>query len=630
MPVMTLLRDDHTPANVSDTSSERDGFSPTESRKMSSRQSNVQTTGQPLPPPPSQPTAEGEYRCGICNKTYSRRDLRDRHRRRCIKNIGQERQSKRKSCDACAQKKLRCSMNRPSCSRCLQSRRPCVYPQSSVPVQAPNLLSDPQETSNSPTSSVPVCASLIPGSTPWVLSAHQFDTPGFDEANEVPSASWSPDASSTELAVHTIADSNLLPMQDVSMLNSPPWHDDFHEQNEPFGLDDCFHGSLDSSSSRSSQILYMSHHGTMESSPAAVVPPTPAAFPGDSYTMARGTAVASMSSGYFDNHWSDAMPPSDDDDTWRLNIYPDSLIGSVFGHNFLPKTTHQTPGDISDVYQEMFSLLREYPGLVLQRQFYSPFLHHQMYRCAMQSMGEPLGASLASITSYASYLESCDTFDHTMHTEERLAVAPDSCVAAFHAVCVYQILSIFGANPPSNTINKLQGLDEEDAHHDKEYGLISETPIAFLLKMIQRVYKLHEDILRTPHEDESNWSRWKFTESLRRNIFFANIISTLASKTRKFNGIHFDPLDNVMLLQLPLPAPEEMWQARSEEEWMNARAQTLRSWTRALDGNMLPAPRTLQQLLIWEEVGSVTVTLLLPITRMILACAKLSGQASYG
>lgn len=147
--------------------------------------------------------------------------------------------------------------------------------------------------------------------------------------------------------------------------------------------------------------------------------------------------------------------------------------------------------------------------------------------------------------------------------------------------------------------------------------------------MIQRVYKLHEDILRTPHEDETDWKRWKFTESLRRNIFFANIISTLAGKARRFNGAYIDPLDSAILLQLPLPAPEEMWRARSEGEWMISRAQTLRSWTRGLDGGMLPAPRTLQQLLVLEEVGSVSVTLLLPITRMILACAKLNG-ASYG
>lgn len=61
-------------------------------------------------------------------------DLRDRHRRRCIKTVGKGRLSKRRSCETCAQKKLRCSMTRPSCSRCLQLRIQCQYPQSAVSV----------------------------------------------------------------------------------------------------------------------------------------------------------------------------------------------------------------------------------------------------------------------------------------------------------------------------------------------------------------------------------------------------------------------------------------------------------------------------------------------------------------
>ncbi|PWY94224.1 C6 zinc finger domain protein [Aspergillus sclerotioniger CBS 115572] len=615
MPAMTVSSGDQMPMDV-EPSSGRARIAVTESKKSGA------TNSQSLPPPPSQPTADGEYRCGICNKTYSRRDLRDRHRRRCIKNIGQERQSKRKSCDACAQKKLRCSMTRPSCSRCLQSRRPCVYPQSSVPVQGATL-EDPPEALDSSAGSlhaVPACAGLIPGGTPWPLPVYPFDPSSTcDELNEIP-GSWSPDTPShADFAIHGVNDSTMFPMQDVSMIHSPPWNDDFHEQPETFGLEDYFPGSLDTCSSHSSQMLYMPPHGTMGSSPVTMVPPTPAGLPGDSYTAARGLNLSSLSAGYFDNIWTDGMAPNDEeDDPWRLSTYSVSRTGSAFGQSFLPKTSHHTPGDISDLYQELFSLLREYPGLTLQRQFCSPFLHHQLQGYAMQSMGEPLSTTLSSISSYASYMESCDTFDLTMHTEDRLAAA-EGCVVALHGVCVNQILSIFGDNFPVAGMGKLPNPAEDGQ---------AEAPVSFLLRMIQRVYKLHEDILRTPHEDETDWKRWKFTESLRRNIFFANIIGTLAGKARRFNGAYIDPLDSAILLQLPLPAPEEMWRARSEGEWMISRAQTLRSWTRGLDGGMLPAPRTLQQLLVLEEVGSVSVTLLLPITRMILACAKLNG-ASY-
>ncbi|KAL4964962.1 uncharacterized protein BDV14DRAFT_174038 [Aspergillus stella-maris] len=46
-------------------------------------------------------------------------------RRRCLKTVGKERQSKRKACKACVQTKLRCSMSRSACSQCLQVE-PCV------------------------------------------------------------------------------------------------------------------------------------------------------------------------------------------------------------------------------------------------------------------------------------------------------------------------------------------------------------------------------------------------------------------------------------------------------------------------------------------------------------------------
>ncbi|GKZ48652.1 hypothetical protein AbraIFM66951_000736 [Aspergillus brasiliensis] len=546
-------------------------------------------------------------------------DLRDRHRRRCIKNIGQERQSKRKSCDACAQKKLRCSMTRPSCSRCLQSRRPCVYPQSSVPVQAPSL-DDSQDNLVSSVGSihaVPVCAGIIPGGTTWALPTYPFDTPSTgDELNDGPGASWSPETpTNAELAIQTVNDSTMFPMQDVSLMNSPTWQDDLHEQPETYGLEEFFPGPLDSCS----QTMYMPP--TMGSSPVTMVPPTPATLPGDSYATGGGLNMRSVSAGYFDSFWPDNLVSNDEDnETWRLGTYTDSRTGSGFGQSFLPKTHHHSPGDIGDLYQELFSLLREYPGLALQRQFYSPFLHHELQGYAMQSMGQPLSTTLSSISSYATYLETCDTFDLSMHNGERLAAA-EGCVVALHAVCVHQILSIFGDNFATASFSKLPSFAGDHGN--------SEAPVEILLRMTQRVYKLHEDILRTPHEDETDWRRWKFAETLRRNIFFANIVRTLAGRARRYNGINIDPLDSAILLQLPLPAPEEMWRARSEGEWMIARAQTQQSWARGVDGSMLPALRTLQQLLVLEEVGSVSVTLLLPITRMILACAKLNG-ASYG
>ncbi|KAE8148626.1 hypothetical protein BDV25DRAFT_157910 [Aspergillus avenaceus] len=114
----------------------------------------------------------GEFRCGLCNKAYSRRDLRDRHRRRCIKTIGQERPSKRKSCETCAQKKLRCSMTRPACTRCEQLEKPCQYPS---PLLPPRTMSDPRSSVVEPVRSASFASNaLIP--EPMLVAASPSPT----------------------------------------------------------------------------------------------------------------------------------------------------------------------------------------------------------------------------------------------------------------------------------------------------------------------------------------------------------------------------------------------------------------------------------------------------------------------
>lgn len=185
--------------------------------------------------------------------------------------------------------------------------------------------------------------------------------------------------------------------------------------------------------------------------------------------------MSSVSPGYFDNFWPDNMASTDEDhETWRFGTYTDSRSGSGFGQNFLPKTSHHSPGDIGDLYQELFSLLREYPGLALQRQFYSPFQHHELQGYAMQSLGQPISTTLSSISSYASYLEACDTFDLSMHDGERLAAA-EGCVVALHAVCVQQILSIFGDNFATTGFSKLPNFAGDQGH--------TETPVDILLRV---------------------------------------------------------------------------------------------------------------------------------------------------
>jgi hypothetical protein len=66
-----------------------------------------------------------------------------------------------------------------------------------------------------------------------------------------------------------------------------------------------------------------------------------------------------------------------------------------------------------------------------------------------------------------------------------------------------------------------------------------------------------------------SWFRWKITETARRTIFLANIINFLISHdhTTGQQNPYYEPLDDDMILNMPLPCVQAAWAAGSEEEW---------------------------------------------------------------
>jgi hypothetical protein len=144
--------------------------------------------------------------------------------------------------------------------------------------------------------------------------------------------------------------------------------------------------------------------------------------------------------------------------------------------------------------------------------------------------------------------------------------------------------------------------------------------------MARRLSVIHKKALQTHHEDESNWDRWKFMESLRRNFFFVHMINILESKVRKLNESYFEPLGDQMILKIPLPAPESMWRACSSEEWLLARARAL--GCSSSDGspgyNGYRGLRTLEEVLQAMNEGQVDIESLLPLVRMVLASTIIS------
>lgn len=134
--------------------------------------------------------------------------------------------------------------------------------------------------------------------------------------------------------------------------------------------------------------------------------------------------------------------------------------------------------------------------------------------------------------------------------------------------------------------------------------------------MARRLCHLHKESLE---RQEADWSEWKYAESLRRNIFLVHVVNILAAKARKLHYDYFEPLNDATVLQLPLPAPEHMWRACNEDEWLAAREVARQTPL---------ASCTLQDLIDLDHAGGLNVASLVPLTRIIFACHKLQPESS--
>ncbi|KAJ5372691.1 C6 finger domain protein [Penicillium concentricum] len=531
-----------------------------------------------------------EFRCGLCNKAYGRRDLRDRHRRRCAKTFGQERPSKRKSCEICAQKKLRCSLTRPACSRCVQMGTACHYPNTSS--TSPTWVD--QDTGPEHMSPLEVILEPIStGFTPdfpvsaMTLPEDSSSAPGMD------GIAWSPPLND----IGFILDGTGFPGQATWPDPGSGFVDYLHDQTSTFLTPQ----------EKSKEPHPLDNHSLLLS------------------RNSPDHSLSPLSSSAESSHREPSMG-RDDVETSNSGVSWDTT--SIFASSFVPDLSHPALRDTTSLSHELFGILREYSRMMIQPNFWSPFIHHSLYRCSKDGMAEPLGIAVACVSAYSSSVESSVDFVDNMINSQRERLVrefhiytdrPETCLAALHAVCVYQILGLFGGpsvdSPRSGHSTPFK--DRREGRRE-DAGKAAELHGSFLLKMTRRLCKLHQKALG---QNEAGWSEWKFAESLRRNVFFVHIVNILAAEARKLHRDYFEPLNDGINLQMPLPAPEYMWRVCSDAEW-----QVAREYARTTS----PTPGTLQDLLELDRVGGLDVALLQPLTRIILACHKIRAKFNDG
>ena len=70
----------------------------------------------------------------------------------------------------------------------------------------------------------------------------------------------------------------------------------------------------------------------------------------------------------------------------------------------------------------------------------------------------------------------------------------------------------------------------------------------------------------------SPWARWRVNETARRTIFFANILNYYSNHDHNTGNplLYYEPLDEELILNMPLPCSHAAWVARDEEAWSMA------------------------------------------------------------
>lgn len=67
----------------------------------------------------------------------------------------------------------------------------------------------------------------------------------------------------------------------------------------------------------------------------------------------------------------------------------------------------------------------------------------------------------------------------------------------------------------------------------------------------------------------SKWARWRITETARRTIFLANMINFYTNRDHSTGrqSSFYEPLNDELILNMPLPCSQAPWLARDEEAW---------------------------------------------------------------
>lgn len=132
---------------------------------------------------------------------------------------------------------------------------------------------------------------------------------------------------------------------------------------------------------------------------------------------------------------------------------------------------------------------------------------------------------------------------------------------ALHAMLVYSILEL-----------RASYADGNDSWKQKSCSKGLQAP--FLVKTIRVFIQSHslnlgEDLTSQTHISMQSFQQWTVSETARRTIFLANIVHFLSNHDPETGrpSPYYEPLDDDLILSMPLPCNHALWTALTEQEW---------------------------------------------------------------
>ena len=251
-------------------------------------------------------------------------------------------------------------------------------------------------------------------------------------------------------------------------------------------------------------------------------------------------------------HHRNVSEPSQDPNVGFFDLQ--SLAGLAAATNLkaAPRTLY------SDL--ELLKLVQSYPAMMLQKNFYPPFVHHSLYRDTEGRVAGPLANALCCVSAYSNIVPSSESLVYNMINTERERLirrshswtSPDiNALGALHAMCVYQIIGLLDIKDPAQIRN-------------------AELQHPYFLKLARRLWQENRYVSGRQNE-YMDWETWVVDETLRRTFYLVNIVNTLSRRFNPQNLSYYEGLDEDLILNSTLPAPDQMWKATTSEEWEAAK-----------------------------------------------------------